>query len=320
MPGDLVLVQRDLDKPLPSKLSLPFIGPHEVLGHEGNTVRCRHLATHQVTDYPVTRVKIFHGTLEDAKKAAEEDYDQSQVKAITAWKGDPRLKTSMSFRVEFADGDIIWLPYSKDLDQTEAYGKYTASLPVLEHLSYGPKRAKEWLAEIKRAKISGYSVGDELYVDIRCYGPAWYDTELECLEDRYDKTYVVLYQVTAVYPRYLAAYCPVYDEIWSYATGPSKLDAYWCYCYGRTTKLRENMVLITPELCRKYPVLISPDVGTRERVLRYHFPEMYKSSGEKRKGGRKKTGVANPRDVAARTSELELGQEQETLGEGEKNA
>ena len=29
MPGDLVLVQRDMDKPLPTKLSLPFVGPHE---------------------------------------------------------------------------------------------------------------------------------------------------------------------------------------------------------------------------------------------------------------------------------------------------
>ena len=122
-------------------LSLPFIGPHEVLSHEGNIVTCRHLATHQVMSYPSSRVKIFHGTLEDAKRAAEEDFDQSQVRAITAWKGNPLVKTTMSFRVEFADGDVIWLPYSKDLDETEAFGCYTASLPALQHLSYGYKRA-----------------------------------------------------------------------------------------------------------------------------------------------------------------------------------
>ena len=176
-PGDLVLVQRDLDKPLPTKLSLPFVGPHEVLSHEGNTVKCRHLGTHQVTDYPSYRVKIFHGSLEDAKKSAEEDYDQSLVRAITAWKGDPMVKTTMSFRVEFADGDVVWLPYSKDLDETQAFGEYTKSLPALEHLSCGPKRAKEWLTEMKRATISGYKVGAELYVDIRTYGTGWYDNE-----------------------------------------------------------------------------------------------------------------------------------------------
>ena len=71
-------------------------------------------------------------------------------------------------------------------------------MPILEHLCYGPKRAKEWLAELKQASIANYEVGQELYVDIRTYGTGWYDEELIFLEDRYDKIYVVIYQVTAV--------------------------------------------------------------------------------------------------------------------------
>ena len=59
-----MLVQRNLVKPLPKKLRLFFIGPHEALCHYGNTVKCRQLGTHQVSDYPFTRVKIFHGSLE----------------------------------------------------------------------------------------------------------------------------------------------------------------------------------------------------------------------------------------------------------------
>ena len=290
MPGELVLVQRDLDKPLPSKLSLPFVGPHEVLQQEGNTVRCRHLATHQVMDYPVTRVKIFHVALEEAKRAAAEDFDQSQVRAITGWKGDPFTKTTMSFRVEFEDGDVVWLPYSRDLDQTQAFGAYTAALPALEHLSFGPKRAKEWLSEIRRSTIRGYSVGDTLYVDIRCYSTGWYDEELTFLEDRYDKVYAVAYQVTAVHSRYLKAYCAVYDELWQASTGPGKLDAYWCYVYGRAKELTDAMTLVTPELCRRYPALISPDLGTRQRVLALHFPELADPTAGRRKEG-KKTGV-----------------------------
>ena len=222
----------------------------------------------------------------------EEDYDQSQVKAITGWKGDPRTKTTMSFRVEFADGDVIWLPYSKDLDQTEAFGRYTASLPTLEHLSYGPKRAREWLAEKRKAAIHGYAVGDVLYVDIRCYSFGWYDDVLTFLEDRYDKAYVVVYQITAVNPRYLCAYCPTYDELWQAASGLNKLDAYWCYTYGSTRELDDTMVLVTPELCRRYPALISPNEDTRKRVLAHHFPELAKSSRGKKKG--KETGVAEP--------------------------
>ena len=60
-----------------------------------------------MSDNPVTRVKIFHGSLEDSKKAVEEDYDQSQVRAFTAWKDDPSVKTTMSFRVEFCSRTLL---------------------------------------------------------------------------------------------------------------------------------------------------------------------------------------------------------------------
>ena len=116
-------------------------------------------------------------------------------------------------------------------------------------------------------------------MDIRTYSTGWYYEELTFLEDRYDKVYVVIYQVTAVYPRFLKAYCPTYDEFWQPSSGPNKLDAYWCYAYGGRTKLDATMVLVTPKLCRRYPVLISPDIGTRERVLLHHFPELKKPAG-----------------------------------------
>ena len=156
---------------------------------------------------------------------------------------------------------------------------------ILEHLCYGPKRAKEWLAELKQASIANYEVGQELYVDIRTYGTGWYDEELTFLEDRYDKIYVVIYQVTAVYPRYIKAYCPTYDEFWQASSGLNKLDAYWCYVYDSRTKLDDTMVLVTLELCRRYPALISPDEGTRERVLLHHFPELKQALVEKKQGG-----------------------------------
>ena len=36
------------------------------------------------------------------------------------------------------------------------------------------------------------------------------------------------------------------------------------------------MVLVTPELCCRYPALISPNFNTHERVLLHHFPELQK--------------------------------------------
>ena len=151
----------------------------------------------------------------------------------------------------------------------------------------------------------------EGYVDIRTYSTAWYDEELTFLEDRYDKVYVVAYQVTAVYPRYIKAYCPTYDEFWQVSTGPNKLDVYGCYAYGWRTNLDETMVLVTPELCRRYPALISPDVGTRERVLQHHFPELRKPVGElgRTRGGKRTGVVASQSTTGKGVSTLETTQD-----------
>ena len=100
-------------------------------------------------------------------------------------------------------------------------------------------------------------------------------------------------QVTAVHSRYLKAYCAVYDELWQASTGPGKFDAYWCYVYRRTTKLTEAMILVTPELCRRYSALILPDLGTRQRVLALHFPGLADPTAGRQKEG-KKTGVTEP--------------------------
>ena len=51
------------------------------------------------------------------------------------------------------------------------------------------------------------------------------------------------------------------------------------------------MVLVTPELCCRYPTLISPNFGTRGRVLLQHFPELQKQVEMEGRGGGKKTGV-----------------------------
>lgn len=272
--GELVLVQRDPDKPLPSKLCMPFAGPYEVIEHVGNDVKCRHLATHAISEFPVTRLKIFHGSREAAKLSAAEEVDQSQVKCITGWRGDPLVRTTMEFRTEFNDGDIVWLPYSVDLDQTQAFGDYVSSIPTLHHLQFSAQVAREFIAKIRATPITGYSAGDKVYVDIRCYSTQWYDTVLTFLPDRYDKTYVVLYEILAVSSRCIKAYCPCYDERWEAATGPCKLGAYWCYAFACHRVLTDSMVLVTPELCRQHPELISPDESTRKRVLEHHFPSV----------------------------------------------
>ena len=66
----------------------------------------------------VDRLKLFVGTHEEAARLANEDADQFVVRSILAWHGNPNIRTTMEFEVEFEDGDIIWKVWDQDLANT----------------------------------------------------------------------------------------------------------------------------------------------------------------------------------------------------------
>jgi len=76
--GDLVLFQRNPTVPLPSKLTLRYVGPYEVLEQVKNDVHCRHLCMGAVEGFHVERLKLYHGKREDAERVARLDYDRSR--------------------------------------------------------------------------------------------------------------------------------------------------------------------------------------------------------------------------------------------------
>jgi hypothetical protein len=273
LPNELVLLKRTKMVDMPNKLSLPFTGPYIVKSQRGNDVEIQHMATHAITKVPVTQLKIFHGDRTQAQLAANQDYDQHFVDTITAWKGNPDRVTSLEFRVRFRDLEEVWLPYSKDISDTQAYGDYTAARPYLRHLAFVPPKSLRAFAKTFTSPITGYSVGDTLYVDLRCYGSDWYD-QLNDIPDRYDKQYMLLYKVTAVSPNALSCYCAVFDEQWQIARGPRALSPYWCYAWGSIRDFDpDTMILVTPYLCRAKPSLISSTPEEQQRVLKHHFAE-----------------------------------------------
>jgi hypothetical protein len=205
LPNELVLLKRTKMVDMPNKLSLPFTGPYLVKNQRGNDVEIQHMATHAITKVHVSQLKIFHGDATQAQLAANGDYDQHFIDCITAWRGNPLRVTSLRFRVRFRDLEEVWLPYSKDICDTQAYGEYTTSVPCLRHLAFTrPKAVKEFERSFT-APITGYAVNDELYVDLRFYDFDWYD-QLEDVPDRFDKQYVLLYTVTAVTPKTLSCF------------------------------------------------------------------------------------------------------------------
>ncbi len=130
-PGDYVLFQYSQDGHMRAKLNAKFLGPYQVLTHIKNDVTVRNLITASVSVFHASRLKPCYSTPEDAYDAALRDADQYLVTKFIAYRGDPLVRTSISFNILFADGCQIWKPWSPDLFDTVQYEDYCRSIPQL---------------------------------------------------------------------------------------------------------------------------------------------------------------------------------------------
>jgi hypothetical protein len=174
--GDLVLFRLDRKKHKPHKLHPVYLGPYEVLEQVKNDVQVRHMALHTISTLYVGDLKVFFGSREDAKKLASVDADQFLVSRISAYRGDPLQRSSMYFFVEYADSDKLWIPWSLDLQSSEAYHDYCAALPELSPLLLSSSQAAIWLRKLRSERISRVKPGQQLLVDLRSFGSDWYST------------------------------------------------------------------------------------------------------------------------------------------------
>jgi len=254
-PGDLVLFQRDPNACfLPSKLTPKFIGPYEVINQHKNDVTCRHIIMGDIKVLHVSRLKIFHGSMEEAKKVAMLDNDQYTIDKFIAYRGDPETRTTMEFEIKFQDGSIVWQVYSKDISETIQFEDYCRSLPQLQLLLFSAEEATKLKRRWNSSNITDVKPGDEVFVDLRCYNSLWYQS-LE-LPDMYHKTYVVLY----VYKNFASkrdtkrinVYCPIFDETFMVKNDFIKM-------WGSNRNLipnGEDTILIDIDFIKKYPKVL----------------------------------------------------------------
>ena len=191
----------------------------------------------------------------------------------------------MWFYVQYADGDLLWMPWSKDLEGCQAFGELLQRERALFLLRYKTSQADKERALLNKTNITEVSPGDVVYVDLRGWNAVWYD-ELK-LPDAYTKVHVVRCQyATWVGNDHKKIYlrCDLFDENILY-------QHYDVYCYGVTTHFAaDRMVLVDEAYCVIHPDVLPTD-ERRERLLaRYTKPTP--------RGRGKRGGVATQQQVA----------------------
>ena len=215
-PGDLVLFQHDPNVPLPSKLSPKYVGPYIVLQQIKNDVNCRHVILGHVKQFHVSRLKLFFGSMDEAKRVAMIDNNQFVIDSILAYRGNPMIRTTMEFEVKFADGSVVWLPWNKDLFDSQPYEHFCRSRSELFPIIFDLKTATKQLSILKKTPITAVKPNDIVYVDLRCYSSSWYQTLP--LPDKDHITYLIKYKYTKwlnkTYTK-IQATAPLFKETWS---------------------------------------------------------------------------------------------------------
>lgn len=261
-PGDLVFWRRDPTVPLPTKLSAPYTGPWEVIEQRRNIVQCKHVVMETVKPLHVSRLKLFLGSPNEAFQLALRDQDQFVVVSVTAWKGNPHKRTTMSFWVTYDDGDSMWVSYKPDLAANASFQAYVDSTPALFALRFSTLDFPRHLKTMRGLPITNVAPGDHVYVDLRFIKG----------HDVFDRlglpnAYFTIYVCECVYERWrsvnqrkLEARCLVLDVMcrdW---------DNYDVHQFGSTKDLSSTMQLVTEAFCIRYPDIL--EASNRKQLLR----------------------------------------------------
>ena len=207
--GDLVLFRLNRDKPRPHKLHPIYLGPYEVLEQTKNDVQVRHMAMHTISTFYVGDLKVFYGSRSDAQNLASVDADQYLVSRVSAYRGDPLLRSSMYFFVEYADSDKLWIPWSHDLQNTDAYHLFCSSRQELAPLLLDTTQKNAWLRDLRKRPITKVKPNQQLLVDVRSFGADWYSTLT--LPDKDTHVYLapVLFKSLSANKRLITLSCPL---------------------------------------------------------------------------------------------------------------
>jgi hypothetical protein len=251
---DYVLHLFSTSNDLPYKLYPKYSGPFRVVSQLGNDVTCKNIITDSIKIFHVSRLKLFNGTSQQAYTSALRDNNQYSIHSILAYRGNPLIRTSMSFHVKFDDDTTVWKTWNNDLYSTVPYESYCRSLTQLHPLLTSVSLSAIEFKRIKNTEISLVVPGDTVYVDLRSYGFQWYSS-LNLPDSDYSNYIVMLTYTSWFDSKHLKinGTVSIFNEHWC---ANKSLTANFVYYWGHTKIFdSSNMTLIDLPLLTKYPQL-----------------------------------------------------------------
>jgi len=243
--GDLVFKRIKKMEGKEFKLSPNYLGPYKVTKVNKADITCKHIITGSIFTFHMDQLKMAFVTEDEAREIALVDYNQFVIDKILKWKGDPRIRSTMSFLVKFKDGDEEWLGYTKDLHETIPFEEFVRNNKQLLPLLYTQEVWKKLLKE-SWSTISGVTLGDCCFIDLTAWGQDYYD---RCGLPELSKRYVVkgiFKKWVGKSKKKITIYCPIFKEMFDW-------DSFSLYAYGSERQLTDGMILVDQELIEKFP-------------------------------------------------------------------
>jgi len=182
------------------------------------------------------------------------------IVSILAYRGDPKLRSSMEFLVTSADQNVHWMPWSRDVSLSGPYGDFCRLHRPLFPLRFSLAEARLKIADINNAPITEVAPGDLFFMDLRWLSAKWYSSL--SLPDLHTTTYLMEF----VYTEWSQG--DKHNLIWATAAITQetfRFTHYIVYCYGTKTEVLAGDVLIDAGLLRSYPDIL--DSKTRASTL-----------------------------------------------------
>ncbi len=234
-----------------NKLNSLKEGPYSVVSHgvNSNVVSIRNLISDAIHEVNQKDLKIFHGTMEEAKKLALLDSDQHSVDCIVGYSGEPEKRSTLQFHVLFKDGDKVWLDYSPDLHSTSAFEEYCSGIPCLRIVLLKHDTVKSLRSQVLKSQIDTSLKGSEMYLNLRIWGAGWYN-DLK-LPNGFEVDYVCQAKITDI--RIKGKKHEFIIKVFVF-NAVFAVDNWFIHQHAAQKVIKGTDVLVTAQLCLKFGI------------------------------------------------------------------